>query len=195
LWASGLAANAIKAELFALRRPHFWDPAPGLGLLRGRLFRERLESLLVARTFAACRAPLAVSVYDLLSRSTRVVTDGELAPALQASCTVPLLFQPVWSGSRPMLDGGIADRPGILGLAPGERTLHHHLASRSPWRRKDGDSMQIPARPGLLALVLGDLPRVGPFRLERGPHAYEVARLAARRALDLRVTGDVLHVG
>jgi NTE family protein len=195
LWASGVSSIRIRDELIALRREHFWDPGPGLGLLRGRLFRERLESLLVARTFAGCRAPIAISVWDVLSRSTRVLTEGDLAPAIQASCAVPFLFHPVWSGGRPLLDGGIADRPGILGLPEGERALHHHLASRSPWRREGGDSMQIPSRRGLVALVLGELPRVGPFRLEQGPRAFDAARRAARAALDKRVEGSVVHAG
>lgn len=194
LWASGVGAARLRDELTALRREHFWDPGPGLGLLRGRLFRERLESLLVARTFAACRAPVAISVYDVLSRDTRVVADGDLAPAIQASCAVPLLFHPVWSGGRPLLDGGIADRPGILGIPQGERVLHHHLASRSPWRRLGSASMEVPRRPGLVAIVLGDLPRVGPFRLERGPWAFDAARHAAREALGRRVEGGVVHV-
>src|SRR5947209_13663229 len=42
LWASGTPAARIEAELRPLRREHFWDPAPGFGLLRGRLFRERV---------------------------------------------------------------------------------------------------------------------------------------------------------
>lgn len=195
LWAAGLDAARIRDELFALRREHFWDPSPGLGLLRGRLFRERLQSLLPARTFAACRAPLAVSVYDVLSRRTRVVADGELAPVIQASCCVPFLFHPVWHGGRPLLDGGIADRPGVLGLPEGERALHHHLASRSPWRKEGGASMDIPVRRGLVALVLGGLPRVGPFRLEEGPRAFDAARRAAREALEMRIDGNVVRAG
>src|SRR5262249_10850919 len=70
LWASGLSAQQICDQLRLLRREHFWDVRPGLGLLRGALFRERLESLLGAPTFAACRAPLAVSVFDVRARRT-----------------------------------------------------------------------------------------------------------------------------
>lgn len=195
LWASGLPAARIRDELHALRREHFWDPGPGLGLLRGRLFRDRLESILPSPTFAGCRAPVSVSVYDVITRSTRVVEDGPLAPALQASCCVPFLFHPVWHRGRPLLDGGIADRPGVLGLPPGARALHHHLASRSPWRKAGGASMEIPVRPGLVSLVLGALPRVGPFRLEEGPRAFEAARRAARQALSMRVDGAAVHVG
>ncbi len=194
LWAAGLPATRLRDELVALRREHFWDPRPGLGLLRGRLFRERLESLLPVRTFAECRAPVAVSVFDVLSRRTRVVSDGPLAPAIQASCTVPLLFHPTWVEGRPTLDGGISDRPGVEGLPSGGRVFYHHLSGRSPWRRKGSPSLEIPRRPDLTALVIAELPRVGPFRLEHGPKAFEAAREAARRALDRPIEGGVVRI-
>jgi NTE family protein len=194
LWASGVDGPRLHDELHALRREHFWDPRPGLGLLRGRLFRERLDGLLVARTFAACRRGLSVSVFDTLSRTTRVLTSGALSPALHASCAVPLLFQPVWVEGRPLLDGGIADRPGLDGVPAGDRVLHHHLASRSPWRRVGSLSMTVPSRPGLVSLVIAGLPRVGPFRLEEGPRAFAAARLRARDALDRRADAGVVSV-
>ena len=193
-WASGVSGARLSEELHGLRREHFWDPRPGLGLLRGRLFRERLDALLGAPSFAGCRVPLSISVFDVLSRRTRVLADGPLAPAIQASCAVPLLFHPIWIDGRPHLDGGIADRPGLDGVPAGERVLHHHLASRSPWRAKGGSSMAIPARSGLVALVLAGMPRVGPFRLEQGPRAFDAARRAARVALERRLEGGVLHV-
>ena len=184
LWASGVDAAAIRSHLLALRRADFWDPAPGLGLLRGRLFRERLEALLAARSFDGCRTRLCVSVYDVWSRSTRVLEAGALAPAIQASCTVPGLFHPAWIDGRPYLDGGIADRPGLSGMPGGERVFFHHLAARSPWRPRGSDAIAIPRRPGLCALVLDGLPRVGPFRLEQGAVALDRARVGAMRALD-----------
>lgn len=195
LWASGVDGPRLHDELHALRREHFWDPRPGLGLLRGGLFRERLEGLLPVRTFAECRVPVSVSVYDTLARATRVLASGALAPALHASCAVPLLFQPVWVDGRPLLDGGIADRPGVEGLPRGERVLHHHLASRSPWRRPGARSMEVPSQAGMISLVIEGLPRVGPFRLEQGPRAFDAARRAARDALDRRVEAGVVRVG
>jgi NTE family protein len=191
LWASGVDGPRLSDELHALRRAHFWDPRPGLGLLRGRLFRERLDALLGTPTFAACRAPVAISVYDTLARATRVLSTGALAPAIQASCAVPFLFQPVWVGGRPLLDGGIADRPGLDGLPDdGTRVLHHHLASRSPWRH----TLHVPARRGLLALAIRGLPRVGPFRLEEGPRAFTAARRAVQEALGRPADGGTLWV-
>jgi NTE family protein len=195
LWAAGLGAEALMDELARLRREDFWDPAPGLGLLRGRLFRARLDSLLPVADFAACRVPATLSVFDLLSRRTRVLADGELAPAIQASCSLPFLFQPTWHRGRPLLDGGIADRPGLMGVEGGRRVLHHHLSSRSPWRGRSDAALVPPRRAGLVALVLDGLPRSGPFRLSEGRRAMESARRATRSALDRPVTDGVVRLG
>ncbi len=195
LWSAGIAPTALRDELLALRREHFWDPGPGLGLLRGKLFRQKLDALLGERsTFAHTRAPLGISVYDVLTRKTRVLTEGDLAPALQASCAVPFLFQPIWVDGRPLLDGGIADRPGVEGLPHGERVFYHHLASRSPWRKVGSASLEIPKRPSLTALVIQDLPRVGPFKLEVGPRAFEAAVRATREALGRPIENGAVRV-
>lgn len=194
LWASGLSATRLRDELCALRREDFWDPRPGAGLLRGRLFRERLESLLPVRTFAECRAPVSVSAYDVLARRTRVLDAGELAPAIQASCTVPLLFQPTWVDGRPLLDGGLADRPGLDGVPAGERIFYHHLISRLPTRLL-GAKLDVPRRPGLTALVIDGLPRLGPFSLDRGVRAFDFARRAAQEALSRPVASGVVRAG
>ena len=181
-WAAGLDAASLARELESLRREHFWDPALGAGLLRGRLFREKLESLLPRATFEAARVPLAISTHDVATRTTRVIDRGAIAPAIHASCAVPFMFHPVRVEDRWLVDGGVSDRPGLAGVPAGERVLFHHLASRSPWRtRKD---MQIPERAGLVAMVIESLPRVGPYRLGEGVRALAAAREATRRALD-----------
>ncbi len=189
-WAAGVDAPVLAAELERLERRDFWDPGIGAGLLRGRLFRERLESLLAVRTFERSRVPAAVSVFDVLTRSTRVLDRGEIAPAICASCAVPLLFQPVRIGGRPYFDGGILDRPGLAGMPATEpRVLFHHIASRSPWRTRN----DLPSRPGMLTFVLEGLPRSGPFRLDEGRRAYRIAREATKRALERPVTESVLR--
>jgi NTE family protein len=197
MWAAGLEPADIRSELSALRREDFWDPGVGLGpllpargeglgpgLLRGGRFRRKLEALIPGRTFGQCRAPLSVSAFDLRDRRTRVLDQSAprfpLAPAIHASCAVPGLFQPVWLEGRPLVDGGVADRPGLAGVLPGERVLHHHLISRSPWRRR---RPRPPERPDLVALVIVGLPRSGPFLLDRGRDALEQARKATARAL------------
>jgi NTE family protein len=184
LWAAGVPARRIREELLALRREHVWDPAPGLGLLRGALFRERL---LPVATFEGCPRPLAVSAFDVRARRTVVLRSGALAPAIHASCAAPLLFQPVRIAGRALLDGGVLDRHGLAGLGAGERVLYHHLTSRSPWRRAGSPALRVPERPALRALAFDDLPRLGPFRLARAAEAMERTAAAAREALSASV--------
>lgn len=184
LWGAGVGAEALRDELLALRRAHFWDPAPGLGLLRGRLFRARLEALLPVRTFEECPVPVALSAFDVLGWRTAVLARGPLAPAIHASCAAPVLFQPVAVAGRLYSDGGVLDRPGLAGAAGDARVLYHHLTSRSPWRRPSSPALRVPDRPGLRAVALDGLPRLGPFRLERGREAFERAADGMRAALD-----------
>jgi NTE family protein len=193
-WASGLDASGLARELEALRREHFWDPALGAGLLRGALFRAKLESLLPRRSIEQARVPLAISTHDLATRRTWVLDRGDAAAAIHASCAVPLMFQPVRVGGRWMVDGGVSDRPGLRGVPAGERVLFHHLASRSPWRRRGSPALEIPRRAGLVALVVDGLPRVGPHRLGDGVRAMRVAREATRRALDRTIDAALVRV-
>lgn len=183
LYAAGLDAGAIGDALTRLRRADFWDPAPGLGLLRGAAFRRLLAEHLPQRDFSGCRAPLHLSVFDLGARTTAVVNRGDLAAAIHASCALPLMFQPVRHEGRLLADGGIADRPGLRGLAGSERIFYHHLASRSPWRRPNSPALRVPSRPGLVALSITGLPRSSPWHLGRGAVALDIAYRATRRAL------------
>lgn len=181
-WAAGVTAEDFWRQLLEIRRSDFWDPALGLGFLAGRRFQERLSAMLPVQTFAECRAPLAVSLFDVRTRRTEVRTSGPLADTLRASCAVPGLFHPVRIDGRLYVDGGVADRPGLAGVAAGERVLFHHIESRSAWRRKA--EMAIPARSDMQTVVLKDLPRSGPFALENGRRAFHAARLQTRRALE-----------
>lgn len=190
-YAAGVPPRALADTLLALDREAFWDPAPGAGLLRGARFRARLEALLPVRDFETCDRPLAVSVFDVTRGRTHVIDRGPLVPALYASCAVPLLFHPLRHEGRMLVDGGVRDRPGLAGMPHGETVLHHHLASRSPWRRANDPELRPPKREGLVALVLPDLPRSGPFALHAGRAAFHQAYDRAQRALD-RIAGEVV---
>jgi NTE family protein len=186
-WAGGVEPAVLANALMTLQRKDFWDPALGFGFLRGRRFRDKVDSLLVSSTFEACRVPAAISVFDLGSRTTRVLSSGALSPAICASCAVPGLFHPVWIDGRAYWDGGVRDRPGLVGMPHDDRVLFHHIASRSPWRgswfKKDSEALKIPKRKKMTTIVIDELPRSGPFRLEAGRRAFDVARKAARTAL------------
>ncbi len=181
LWAAGLSAQALSRELAELRRHDFWDPAIGAGLLRGRLFRERLHRLLPVSAAEDAKVPIAISVFDILRRRTLVRSSGDLAAAIHASCALPGLFQPVWLERRPYSDGGILDRPGWLGLDATTFTLAHNLPSRS--------KRPLPRRANTSVLSITGLPLVTPFSLGRGREAFTTARYTMQRALERPVTG------
>jgi NTE family protein len=184
LWSAGLDTDTIAGELKTLRRSDFWDPFPGPGILRGKKFQQKLADIMPVHDFAGCRVPLHISVFDPLQRRTATLTDGDLISAVRASCAVPVMFHPVWRDRRPYYDGGIRDRPGTCGLAPTERLLYHHLLPWAPWRDKKAPSSRIPARAGMRAVQVAGLPKVSPFRLQRGPRALEQAYDFTMKILD-----------
>jgi len=189
-FAAGLEPEHLAERLVGLRRDDFWDPAPGAGLLRGRKFDTLLRELLPVGALEHCQLPVAISVFDIVSRKTHVMRAGDLSAAIRASCAVPALFHPVWIQRRAYWDGGILDRPGLAGIPAGERVLFHHIAAKSPWRTH----VAIPRRAGMVTLVLEGLPRSGPFKLDAGHRALELAREATKRALDSAIVDGVVRV-
>jgi NTE family protein len=75
---------------------------------------------------------------------------------------------------------------------PGQRVFYHHIASRSPWRRRGSSALRVPDRVNMVSLVIGDLPRPGPDALEVGRDAWRVAREATLTALDSKFDSDCL---
>ncbi|MDD9893043.1 MAG: patatin-like phospholipase family protein [Gammaproteobacteria bacterium] len=194
LWAAGVPAQGMRDRLFELTREDFWDPRPGLGVLRGRKFRAVLDDMLPVKKMEDCPTPLALSVYNAFRHRTEVLENGDLASAIQASCTVPIMFHPVWIGHKPYLDGGILDRPGLDGMPSESRVLYHHIVSKSAWRTKQGAHTVIPKRDKLQALAIHGLPKLGPFKMELGQKAYAYAYEKMQRALETELEGPELHV-
>ena len=190
-WASCLDASAVAEQFVGLSRADFWDPAPGAGLFAGKKFDQLLRDMLPVATMRECEVAVKISVFDIVRRRTVVLDDGELSPAIRASCAVPGLFHPVWIERRAYWDGGILDRPGLAGVPDGDRVLYHHIASRSPWRTREP---ALPRRPNMVTLVIDDLPRSGPFKLDAGHRALELARDATAYALDAPIVDGVVRV-
>jgi NTE family protein len=73
--------------------------------------------------------------------------------------------------------------------------LHHHLASRSPWRRAGSASTLPPKRHNLVAVSIEGVTRLNPFALDRGMTAFLQGEAGMRRALDLPVRDGLVRVG
>jgi NTE family protein len=144
--AAGLDARRIAERLTALRREHFWDPAPlsslidlargrGVtGLLAGGRFRRLLDETLPIRRFEEARRPLVLVTTDITNGRARVHDAGPLAEAVHASCAYPGLFRAVRSGGAALWDGGLVDKAPLLALAERvqvDALLVHYLPSAS----------------------------------------------------------------
>jgi NTE family protein len=188
LWASGLSAADLQAELCALRRDDFWDPGlPLFGLLRGRKFGAKLGHVLRrsgVHRVEDCPLPFAAVVHDVVRRAAVAVDRGPLDLAIRASCTVPLMFRPILDRGRVLVDGGVSDRGGFTALGDTRRVLLHWLPSRRRVRLSAAEPVP-PAVPGRQSLVLvtPGLPKVGPFALDRGPLALTTTRAHVRQWL------------
>ena len=182
-WASGHDDQALQDALFALNKDDFWDPGLGFGLLKGQKFRNKLAEFLKVDSFAECRVPLALSVFDIFQRQTEVIKSGDLVAAVYASCAFPVLFQPIRINGRFYLDGGVKDRPALASVMPAERVLYHHIKSRSPWRRRNSKALEIPEKSNMQVVALDNIPRVGPNQLVQGRLAFKAAFAATERLL------------
>ena len=189
LWAAGVPAARIREELRGLRREHFWDVRPGLGLLRGARFRSLLERVLPVQTLRGLPSParaLGLGRARPADRGAPERSAGSGDPRLVclpgAAAAGPARRSALrrrWH-CRPAGDGGCGRR-GAGALPPPHLALAV-AAEESP-------ALAIPDRPRLQSIALADLPRLGPFRLGRGPEAMERAADGTRAALSRPVSG------
>ena len=177
--ARGLTVKEIESLVTGISRKEFWDPCPGLGFLRGRKMQELIAKE-IGTDFNQLKIPLRIPVYDVLSRSTKVFTSGNLPRIVRATCSVPFMFHPVRIDRRFYLDGGIQDKMGIHGLDVNEKILSHYLesTSRDPHSiyelKRDNQTLKARAL-NLIQIQLKDLPRSHPFAMDRGPQIIQNA--------------------
>ena len=181
-YAAGVPMDHMRGHLERVRREHFWDPAFGFGLLRGRLYRALLADILGDVHAHETQVPCAISVWQIFRFKTEVVRQGPLADAVHASSALPVLFQPVRVNGVWSTDGGVRDRPALASIAPGERVLLSHLTERAAYR-----SGELVAREGVVGIALDDMPRPDPYAMHKGIAAYDEAAKRMRALLDAPV--------
>ena len=79
------------------------------GLIKGDKFTNLLKYLFGKKTFLDTKIPLRIMVTDLVSGSAHVFSEGKLSFGVQASCTVPILFEPIKVKGHCFVDGGLSD--------------------------------------------------------------------------------------
>jgi NTE family protein len=188
--ACGLKPSELSTMLFDLDREDFWDPAWAPPLLFGFLTVDKMmqtfESKLLYRTFEACNEQcnirMGVTAYDVFRRKTRVIKTGQLSRAMAASCSVPVMFQPVWIDYSPHIDGGIYDSAGIMALpCPFDENggLVVNILCAQNQLPSSVLPPDFPETTTLLTIVIQNAHPVTPFTMkDTGPKAHRVAREA-----------------
>lgn len=114
LIAAGYASGATLDQMEAQGSgTHFRDFGRWTLSRMGMASNERLENFLrkftTARYFEELKIPLSIVATDLIKGETVYFTEGEIAPALRASCAYPGLFLPVEYRGRILVDGFLTE--------------------------------------------------------------------------------------
>lgn len=183
--ASGLNSKDLEKLCVSLKLQDFWDPALGLGFVKGAKIEKIFQASFVS-DFSHGKIPVRISTFDILSRKTISFTTGDLIAPLRASIAVPLMFHPVKIAQRYYWDGGILDKMGVEGLDENETIVSAFVTSS-----RIVDALEFrPRTPfkNLRKIILNDLPNVGPKYLHNGPSALEAAYQFTRKALQENIS-------
>ncbi len=83
---------------------------PKRGFISSEGIFRFLEDILPIKEFSSLPIPLAVVATDLKTAEKVVITSGSIAKAVQASCSVPVLFTPTEYNKKMLVDGGVSSQ-------------------------------------------------------------------------------------
>jgi len=95
--------------------PMLFDLSWTGGFIGGQKFMAFLEKNLHHHNFSELEIPLKIVATDLVSGQAYIFEKGDVARAVRASTSVPLVFKPVEYKNKLLVDGGLSDPvPGHL---------------------------------------------------------------------------------
>jgi NTE family protein len=111
LYAAGLPIAEIKRIVLHTKwNDIFRLSLPKLGLIPSEGIYEFMERVLPVRKFSSLRIPFAAVATDLRTGEKVSITTGSIARAVQASCSLPVIFAPTVIGNRLLVDGGVVSQ-------------------------------------------------------------------------------------
>ena len=87
---------------------------PRTGLISSESLYRFVKGIIEDRSFDDLQIPLAVVASDLRNGDKVVLTSGSVARAVQASCSLPVIFTPTRLEGRLLVDGGVVSQLPIL---------------------------------------------------------------------------------
>jgi NTE family protein len=80
---------------------------PTTALVNGRRVEDFIRDIVGGKTFADTRIPFACVAVDVINEQQVVMREGDLASAIRASISTPVIFAPVERDGRLLVDGGV----------------------------------------------------------------------------------------
>jgi NTE family protein len=109
-YASGTSLDEMTRQGAATRFSDFgrWTLSR-MGMASNDRLEDFLRRFTSARYFSEMKIPLSIVATDVISGESVHFTDGEISPALRASCAYPGLFLPVEYRGRVLVDGFLTE--------------------------------------------------------------------------------------
>jgi NTE family protein len=109
-YASGTPLTEMEGQGAATRFRDFgrWTVSR-MGMASNERLEDYLHKFTPARYFHELKLPLCIVASDLISGESVYFTDGEIGPALRASCAYPGLFLPVEYRNHILVDGFLTE--------------------------------------------------------------------------------------
>ncbi len=90
-------------RMFSLVDPHLKQ-----GLITGEKVKTFIEGYVDGKKIEDCKIPFVAVTTDLKTGEIVVLNKGEMAQAIRASISIPLVFKPVEIDGRMLIDGGLS---------------------------------------------------------------------------------------
>jgi NTE family protein len=111
LYAAGMPLRQIKHILLHTQwRDVLKLTVPRRGLISSEGIFRFMEDILPINKFSSLRIPFAAIATDLKTAEKVVITSGSLSRAVQASCSLPIIFTPTELNRKLLVDGGVSSQ-------------------------------------------------------------------------------------
>jgi NTE family protein len=124
LYAAGMTLSEIKRILLNAKWKNvFKFTIPKQGLISSEGIYRFMEDILPVKKFSSLSIPFAAVATDLRTAEKVVITSGSIARAVQASCSLPIIFTPTEINRKVLVDGGVASQVPV-------RTVREELGAK-----------------------------------------------------------------
>ncbi len=124
LYCAGMSVSEIRRILLGTRwKDVLKFTVPRTGLISSEGIFQFMEDILPVKKFSSLPLPFAAVATDLRSGEKVVITSGSIARAVQASCSLPVIFTPTEINRKTLVDGGVSSQIPV-------RTVRNELGLR-----------------------------------------------------------------